>query len=40
MVGVAVDGRFVGLLVVADVVKAGSSAAIAALRDLGLSPSC
>jgi Cu+-exporting ATPase len=38
VVGVAADGRALGLVSVADAVKAGSAAAVAALRDLGLTP--
>ena len=38
VVGVAVDGRSAGLLVVSDTVKPGSADAVAALRRLGLRP--
>ena len=38
VVGVAVDGSFAGLLVVADVVKPDSALAVQAFRDLGLTP--
>ena len=38
VVGVAVDGRSAGLLVVSDTVKPGSADAVAALRQLGLRP--
>ena len=38
VVAVAIDGRFAGVIVVADVVKAGSAAAITAFRTLGLAP--
>jgi Cu+-exporting ATPase len=38
VIGVAVDGRYAGVLVVADVVKRESAAAIVELRRLGLRP--
>ncbi len=38
VIGVAVDGRYAGALVVADVVKGDSAAAIVQLRRLGLGP--
>jgi Cu+-exporting ATPase len=38
VIGVAVDGRYAGALVVADVVKRDSAAAITQLRRLGLRP--
>jgi Cu+-exporting ATPase len=38
VVGVAIDGRFAGILVVSDVVKRDSARAIAELRRLGLDP--
>jgi Cu+-exporting ATPase len=38
VIGVAIDGRYAGVLVVADVVKRESAAAIVELRRLGLRP--
>ncbi len=38
VIAVAVDGRAAGIVVVSDVVKPGSAAAVAALRELGLAP--
>ena len=38
VIGVAVDGRYAGALVIADVVKRDSAAAITQLRQLGLRP--
>ncbi len=38
VIGVAVDGRYAGALVIADVVKGDSAAAITQLRRLGLDP--